>query len=120
MLMQGLQGDRPELCSSVYSHQNNLGLGCYCHQLLRHCPLVMSVGITRNLSTARVLYVPVASCFPFSFKCFLESPHVYLNNDRQGNILFFKLKFSNSSVVVHTCQTSSRGAESGGSDVQPA
>lgn len=88
MLMQGLPGDRP-LRSSVYSHQNNLGLGCY--QLVQHCPLVVSVGITENLSTARVLYVPVAFCFPFSFKCFLKSPHVYLNNDRQDNILFFKL-----------------------------
>lgn len=89
MLMQGLPGDRP-LRSSVYSHQNNLGLGCYRYRLVQHCPLVVSVGITGNLSTARVLYVPVASCFPFSFKCFLKSPHVYLNNDRQDNI-FFKL-----------------------------
>lgn len=86
MLMQGLQGDRPLRSSVYYSHQNNLGLGCYRYWLVQYCPLVMSVAIRGNLSTARILYVPVASCFPFSFKCFLKSPHVYLNNDRQNNI----------------------------------
>lgn len=75
--------------SSVDSHQNNLGLGCYRYRLVQHCPLVVSAlqGTSAQPVSFMCLLLPVS----FSFKCFLKSPHVYLNNDRQDNILFFKL-----------------------------
>lgn len=79
MLTQGPAGDRP-LRSTVYPGPGLLPLS-----VGATLPSCGECGHYRKPQHS--LLLPVS----FSFKCFLKSPHVCLNNDRQDNILFFKL-----------------------------